>query len=412
MSDNDIVGTAPVQSIVTEGSTERSTKGGRAPAGLRKIRGMTDALDYLASAGPPKAVGLSQAAQNLWFRLMLMGGPLQGFGDGRSGVVVSGRLTRLTSLATTMGCSEASAKRAVKELREAGIIVRKRRIRGCGTRVILPDAAVAKALERTTKAKSDPVHRVTGDPQSSRPEPMHQATGVPVHQVTGDPMMIQAKVQSKVQNLGTEPPNHGDGMDGGGDAAREGRRPGWELVDAERLLRHAGVVPKEAATKLARQVVDIPDGVAQLREAVDELRGDPKVRNPGAVLRRRIEEGNILGRRRAGIANVDAARPPQRPTELLRDRISRIADRIDDLQGDGQRVFIPPILADLLGMSTPDRMKAALEGIRDMEADRRAKYLDALERGVRVTDHDEVPLDDQSEVRSIGDDLPRMASVA
>jgi biotin operon repressor len=279
-----------------------------------KIRMLTTACDYLAHAGPPKAVGLSGHAQNLWFRLMLMGGRVQRLDDGY-GVEVFGKASRIDALAESMGTSPATVRRAMAQLVEAGVLIRRRRVRGYQTLVLLPDQAVEGAAKAQTKAtvsgsdgvvqepsegvESEPVHGVTAEPAHELTgeheltiEPVHELTGEPVHGLTGEPPMIQSKVQSKVQS------NHHQGAPQDSDASGDGGGGHAGLVqgDTEQaqrvrsVLGNAGVWTAKL-DELTKAVVGMPDGPDRLDKTYERVRRG--ARDPAAVLSRLIREGSL-----------------------------------------------------------------------------------------------------------------------
>ena len=279
-----------------------------------KIRMLTTACDYLAHAGPPKAVGLSGHAQNLWFRLMLMGGRVQRLDDGY-GVEVFGKASRIDALAESMGTSPSTVRRAMAQLVEAGVLIRRRRVRGYQTLVLLPDQAVEGAAKAQTKATvsgsdgvvqepsegvgSEPVYGVTAEPAHELTggheltiEPVHELTGEPVHGLTGEPPMIQSKTQSKVQS------NHHQGASQDSDASGDGGGGDAGLVqgDTEQAQRVRSVLGNAGVwvgklDQLTKAVVGMPDGPDRLDKTYERVRY--VTRSPAAVLSRLIREGSL-----------------------------------------------------------------------------------------------------------------------
>ena len=424
MADNDTVGLGPHKSPAETNNSTPPT-----PAFL-KIRAVTEAAHYLANAGPPSARGIGQTAQNLWFRLVLLGGKAVEFSDGRVGIEVLGRKTRLAALASDMACTPRTVSRAMAELEDCGIIERRRMVRGFLTRVLLPDQAVARAAAARTETKASvrvtasrpvkveapeapeaveveavaAVHEDTDGGHEDAGVMVHEDAGVMFHEDTGVLMMNQTKDQTKVQkNLGLGPQGaSAREATAGGWVARRGSGPGGRrgvgsggaddgIDDAGRLLRKAGVSVK-AVADLAAEVVRLPGWRDDLPEVVEALRCDPTVKNPAGVLRSRIAAGSLRPMTKRTTAGGVAAGGPVRVNEpapgdsvaLAVELVERVTGRIRDAEAAGVRLILPPRLRDLCGLNGNDALVA--EGLRvkaKSPADA-AEYLRKLESAIRA----------------------------
>ena len=367
-----------------------------------KIRMLTTACDYLAHAGPPKAVGLSGHAQNLWFRLMLMGGRVQRLDDGY-GVEVFGKASRIDALAESMGTSPSTVRRAMAQLVEAGVLIRRRRVRGYQTLVLLPDQAVEGAAKAQTKAtvsgsdgvvqepsegvESEPVHGVTAEPTHELTggheltiEPVHELTGEPVHGLTGEPPMIQSKTQSKVQS------NHHQGASQDSDASGDGGGGDAGLVqgDTEQAQRVRSVLGNAGVwvgklDQLTKAVVGMPDGPDRLDKTYARVRYE--TRSPAAVLSKLIGEGSLdelspmerhdlATRRKAS----EAAKAFEERGETLREFCQRVADTFK-----GQEHLMTVPLRSLVGRvvhgNTESDCQLALDDYREKTQDQKRRHL-------------------------------------
>lgn len=438
MPDNDIVGLGPHKSAETKNPNSGNESGGTPPTpAFLKIRAVTEAAHYLANAGPPSVRGLSQTAQNLWFRLVLLGGKAVEFNDGRIGVEVIGRASRLAALASDMACTPRTVSRAVAELVECGIVERRRMVRGFATRVLLPDQAVARAAKakaetptsvRVTASRSAKVetpaavvaeavavvhedadvvvHEDTNRGHADTDVVVHEDTDVVVHEDIRVLMMNQTKDQTKVQkNLGLGPQGASarEAADDGVGVARRGsglggRRGGGsdgpdDIDDAGRLLRKAGVSVK-AVAELAAEVVRLPGWRDDLPAVVDGLRCDPTVKNPAGVLRARIAAGSLQPIAKRNNAGGNAAGEAGQVSEsaqgesgdsagLVAGFVARVEQRFREAAENGVRLNLTPIVGRLVGLEGEDARVAESDRVSAMPPRKAAEYLGKLERSIR-----------------------------
>jgi len=311
--------TGSVNPNSTEACTETLTGGGK-PAGYVKMAAMTTAAQYLASCGGAKATGLKHRAQLIWWHLVMLGGPIQRLRDGRAGTEVYGKTSRVAALADRIGASVSTVRKALDELKDAGLIQRERTVRGFRTWVLLPDAAlkampapsVSVSMTHSDEAPQaspddavqaphassgdvlveEPPHASSGD--GSAEGRIHASPGERFHASPGGRSVVQTKSQTKSQihhhqktdaseATETPPPDAGGG--------------GGELVmdqgDAEQvrtLLRNAGIFVG-MLNELTTKVSSMPDGLDRLRTTYERIRNT--TRSPAAVLASVIRAGQL-----------------------------------------------------------------------------------------------------------------------
>lgn len=301
--------TGSVNPNSTEACTETLTGGGK-PAGYVKMAAMTTAAQYLASCGGVKAKGLKLRAQLLWWHLVMLGGPIRRLEDERAGVEVYGKTSRVAALADRIGASVSTVRKALDELKDAGLIQRERTVRGFRTWVLLPDAALkampAPSISVSMTHSDDAPHASSGDvlveepPHASSgdgsPEGrIHASLGERFHASLGGRSISQTKSQTKNQihhhqktdasgATETPPPDAGGG--GGGELVMDQGEAG----QVRTLLRNAGVFVGKL-DELTTKVASMPDGLARLRTTYERIRNT--TRSPAAVLVSAIRAGEL-----------------------------------------------------------------------------------------------------------------------
>ena len=287
--------TGSVNPNSTEACTETLTGGGK-PAGYVKMAAMTTAAQYLASCGGAKATGLKHRAQLIWWHLVMLGGPIQRLRDGRAGIEVYGKTSRVAALADRIGASVSTVRKALDELKDAGLIRRQRTVRGFRTWVLLPDAAL-KAMPTPSISVSmthsdDAPHASSGD--GSPEGRIHASPGERFHASPGGRSVVQTKSQTKSQihhhqktdasgATETPPPDAGGG---GGELVMDQGEAG----QVRTLLRNAGVFVGKL-DELTTKVASMPDGLARLRTTYERIRNT--TRSPAAVLASVIRAGQL-----------------------------------------------------------------------------------------------------------------------